>query len=159
MKKLLLLFAFLMVQPFFSQKTQEENTSLKEAVAFITNYYQDFTTEYDYKGHYKMLSNSYKATFSDSKFSLSYKKYDDDNKATIITDTFDLKKVTEMHANGGELVEIKESEPVLIPVALRIGFKIKDKWESVNIYVEDEDDIAGTPIYKAFENVWKYYKK
>ena len=159
MKKLFLLFAFLLIQPFFSQKTQEENPSLKEAIVFITNYYQDFTTEYDYKGEYKMLSNSYKPTFSDSKFTMTYTKYDDANKPTIITNTFDFKKVMSMKPYGGEMVVVKGDETEKIPVALRIGFQTKDKWESVNIYVEDEDDITRTPIYKAFETVWKFYKK
>ena len=159
MKKLFLLFAFLMVQHFFSQKTQEENTSLKEAIAYISTYYQDFTTEYDYKGDYKMLSNQYQPQFSGSKFTITHKTFDKVNNATINTTSFDFKNVISMKPYGGEMVKVHGSEIEQIPVALRIGFQIKDKWESVNIYVEDEDDITRTPIYKAFETVWKYYKK
>lgn len=159
MKKLFLLFAFLLVQPFFSQKTQEENTLFKEAIAYISTYYADFTTEYDYKGHYKMLSNTYNATFSGSKFTITHETYDDANNATVHTTSFDFKNVISIKPYGGEMVKVHGSEIEQIPVALRIGFETKNKMETVNIYVEDEDDITRTPIYKAFETVWKYYKK
>lgn len=159
MKKIFLLFGILFIQPFFSQKTQKENDSLREAIAFISQYYKSFTTEYDYNGNYKMLSNRYQPQFSGSKFTLTHETYDEVNNATVHSISIDFRNVINMKPEGGELVTIYSTETEQIPVALQIGFETKKKIEKVRIYVEDGNDITETPIYKAFETVWKYYKK
>ena len=56
-------------------------------------------------------------------------------------------------------VEIRGNETETIIISLAIGFQTKEKMQTVKIDVEDADDITRTEIYKAFEKVWKFYRK
>lgn len=77
------------IQPFFSLKAQVPS----DAIDVISKYYSDFSTEYDHKGQYKMLSNYYQPNFSYSLFELTYHTYDSKNEPIKNTVKFDFKKV------------------------------------------------------------------
>ncbi|WP_027376535.1 hypothetical protein [Kaistella palustris] len=135
----------------------DENSTVAAAKDFIISYYTDFTTEYLQDGKEKTLSKNYKASFSGAFFKLTFDTFDEEDHQSHHQIEFDFKNVSEIKPYGGETVTIHGTETEQIPVALHIGFTIKDKTETVNIYVNDEDDITRTPIYKAFETIWKYY--
>ncbi len=164
MKKLIILLVILSFQTFSSQKTSKAQSitvtpSISEAKEFIEKYYADFTTQYDFEGEYKMLSNTYQPKFSGSHFIMTYNSYDEANKKTFHTTKFDFKNVISMQSYGGETVEIRGNETETIIISLAIGFQTKEKMQTVKIDVEDADDITRTEIYKAFEKVWKFYRK
>ena len=80
-------------QTFSSQKTSKAQSitvtpSISEAKEFIEKYYADFTTQYDFDGEYKMLSNTYQPKFSGSHFIMTYNSYDEANRKTFHTTEF-----------------------------------------------------------------------
>lgn len=149
-------------QPFFSQteittEFVKEPDSVIKAKAFIEEYYEDFKKEYDYKGDYYVISDSYLPKFSGSKFSMTYNSYDKKEK-TVNTSTFDFKDVISIEFLSYNTILVHDDPPFDIIISGTIGFKTKAEMHTLEM--NGQEFISGLPveIYKAFETVWKYYR-
>ncbi|QDP84278.1 hypothetical protein FNJ88_01430 [Chryseobacterium sp. SNU WT5] len=119
------------------------------AKAFITQYYSDFKTGYNFDGKYRPVTDHYKTAFSGSVFTLTFDYFSDDHmeKRKI---QFDFEKVLAIEFYGGEMVEIKDPENLNIPISDRLLFKAGDKEFIINVEVSSEVEITKTEIYQAF---------
>lgn len=137
---------------FFSSKAQEiKNSSLE----YIKDYYSDFSTGYDFDGKYVTLSENYKATFSDSKFTLTFDSLDENKILQKQTLTINLNDVISIEPNGTDVVEIFGNDPLIVPICGKLAFKTADESFEINIYYEVDEDVERTEIYKAFKELKK----
>lgn len=155
MKKYIFVIAIFLCQVASAQL----NNHLASYIKYVEDYYSNFQTGYDSNGKYKIVSNNYKAIFSDSIFTLTFDVFDDDENFENQKITFNLKDVVSIESYGGDVIEIVGDETITVPISLRLGFKIKEEEVfGINIYFNGYEDVTTTEIYKAFESVWKYYQ-
>ena len=136
----------LISQCLFAQKIETVDDSIK----YIQDYYSDFSTGYDFDGKDITLSDNYKATFSDSIFTLTFDKADENEilqKQTII---IKLNDVVSIEPSGAEMVEIFGDETYAIPICGKLAFITATETYEINIYYEVDEDVERTQIYKAF---------
>ncbi|MGV8946370.1 MAG: hypothetical protein ACOH1N_08080 [Lutibacter sp.] len=151
MKKIVLYIILLLF--FLNSNAQVSNFSKKEAIEYIINYYSDFQTGYDFDGKYKFISNNYKATFSGLSFILTFDTFDENKNIQNQTITFNLKDIIAIEPNGTNVVEIFDTETLILPICGKLAFQTKDKIQDINIYYEVDEDVTQTNIYKAFEQL------
>ena len=163
MKKLIFLFVLLSFQCCVSQAkiisdVAKEPDSIIKAKAFIEEYYADFKTEYDYKGDYSIISDSYRPQFSGSKFSMSYNSYDEKEK-NLNAVKFDFKEVIAIEFLNYTTILVHDDPPFDMIISGTIGFKTKEKIHKLEM--NGQEFIGGLPveIFNAFETVWKFYKE
>lgn len=119
------------------------------ARAFITHYYSDFKTGYNFDGKYKPVTDHYKTAFSGSIFTLNFDSFSDDRKEERKIQ-FDFEKVLAITPYGGEMVEIKDPENISIPISNRLLFKTVGNEYMINVKVDLEGDLTKTKIYQTF---------
>jgi hypothetical protein len=151
MKKIFLNILLLLF--FLNSNAQVSTFSNTEAVDYITNYYANFKTGYDFDSKYKVISNNYNATFSGSIFTLTFDTFDEHEITQNQTITINLKEVMSIEPNGMDTLEILGLETLIMPICGKLGFKTKDEVQDINIYYEVDEDVTTTEIYKAFERL------
>jgi len=156
MKKIVLNSVLLMF--FMNSNAQVSTFSKKEAIEYIRDYYSNYQTGYDFDSMYKVISNNYTATFSDSIFTLTFDTFDEHKITQNQTITINLKEVMSIEPNGMDTLEILGLETLIMPICGKLGFKTKDEVQDINIYYEVDEDVTTTEIYKAFEEVINFKK-
>lgn len=136
----------------------QQSYTTESYIKYVEDYYSNFQTGYDSNGKYKIISNNYKAIFSDSIFTLTFDIFDDYENIENKKITFNLKDVVSIEPYGGNFIEIVDDETITVPISLSLGLKIKEEVFEITIYFNGYEDVATTEIYKAFESVWKYYQ-
>jgi len=129
--------------------------TVDDSVKYIQDYYSSFSTGYDFDGKYIVISENYKATFSDAIFTLTFDTFDEYKDIQKQTITIDLKDVVSIEPNGTDVVEIFDNEPLLIPISGKLAFKTANESYEINIYYEVDEDVERTQIFKAFEKLLK----
>jgi hypothetical protein len=129
--------------------------TFNDAMKFIQDYYSDFSTGYDFNGKYVALSNNYKATFSDSIFTLTFDVIDENKNIQNQTVTINLKDVISMAPNGTDIVEIFGNDPLIVPICGKLAFITNNESYYININYEVDEDVEQTEIYKAFVELIK----
>ncbi|MFA5298787.1 MAG: hypothetical protein WC389_11335 [Lutibacter sp.] len=155
--KSLLYFKYFVIFFFLQTGISNAQTTFSNegAIEFIKDYYSNFQTGYDFDGKYKFISNNYKATFSDSNFTLTFDTFDDNKITQHQTVTFNLKDITAIEPNGGDVIEILGTETIILPICGKLAFKTKEEAYEINIYYEVDEDVTTTEIYKGFVSIWK----
>ncbi|PKA83903.1 hypothetical protein ATE92_2072 [Ulvibacter sp. MAR_2010_11] len=134
---------------------QEADVTNSDAYKFIQNYYSTFATGYDLDDRYVIISENYKAIFSDTTFTLTFDTIDKNRDLQKQIVSIDLKDVISIEPNGLDVVEIMDYETYAIPVCWKLAFITANETYVINIYYEVDEDVEQTEIYKAFENLIK----
>jgi len=129
--------------------------TVDDSVKYIQDYYSNFSTGYDFNGKYVALSNNYKATFSDSIFTLTFNVIDENKNIQNQTVTINLKDVVNLEPNGTDVVEIFGNDPLIVPICGKLAFITNNESFDINIYYEVDEDVEQTEIYKAFKELIK----
>lgn len=146
------IFTLLLLSQFVvAQKIDTVDDSIK----YIQDYYFNFSTGYDFNGKYVALSNNYKATFSDSIFTLTFNVIDENKNIQNQTVTINLKDVISIEPNGTDVVEILGNDPFIVPISGKLAFITNYESFNINIYYEVDEDVEQTEIYKAFKELIK----
>ncbi|MFT4849914.1 MAG: hypothetical protein ACI83B_002462 [Sediminicola sp.] len=125
------------------------------AVEYAEDYYSSFTTGYDVDGKYITISDNYKATFSDSIFTLSFDTFDENRGVQKQIITINLKEVISIAPNGTAVAEILDNDPSIVPIYGKLAFTTTNESYDINIYFEVDEDVTTSQIYKAFEELTK----
>jgi hypothetical protein len=152
MKKHLIIILFFCCQFTNAQQISSINNPIK----YIQEYYSSFLTGYDFNGKYVTISDNYKASFSDSIFTLTFDNYDKHKAITNQIITINLKDVVSIEPDGTDVVEIHDYETLIVPICGKLAFKTTRGSYNINIYYEVDADVEQTKIFKAFEAVIKY---
>lgn len=155
MKTRFIIILMLVTQFVAGQETEPANDPVK----YIQDYYSNFGTGYDFDGKYITLSNNYKTIFSDSTFTLTFDRVDENKVLQKQTIVINLKEVVSIGPNGTEVVEILGDDHFIIPICGKLAFKATHKYDEINIYYEVDEDVEQNKIYKAFETILILFKK
>ena len=136
----------------FTIQAQEINNN---AIKFIKEYYSGFRTSYDFDGKYIVISENYKATFSDAIFTLTFEAFDENKTIQQQTITINLKDVLGIEPYGTDVIEIIDNDPLIVPICGKLAFITAKETYNINIYYEVDDDVEQSEIYKAFEKLIK----
>lgn len=136
----------------------QEIETADHSAEYIQDYYSLFDTGYNFDGQYITLSDNYKAVFSDSIFTLTFDRADENEILQKQTITINLKDVVTIEPNGTDVVEILENNPLFLPICGKLVFNTASESYEINIYYEVDEDVERTQIYKAFKNLIEIYK-
>lgn len=154
--KVTYIITLLLLSPcLFAQKMEHVDDSIK----YVQDYYSDFSTGYHFDGKDIMLSENYKATFSDGNFILTFDKADKNEILQKQTITINLKNVVRIEPNGTDVVEVFGDEPYALPICGKLAFISANESYEINIYYEVDEDVEQTQIYKAFKTLVTSFKK
>ncbi len=136
----------------------QQTDNLQQAVNYIQDYYSSFTTGFDISGNYIALSENYKATFSDSIFTLSYDITDANKHYLSEKKTINLKNVLRIEPYGTDVVELTGNDPLILPVCGKLAFITNEEIFEINIYYEVDADVEQSEIFKSFNHLIESYK-
>lgn len=146
------ILAFTLLIIVYQSNAQNERS---KAIAYIQDYYEQFETGYDFDGKSITLSKNYKATFSDSVFTLTFDQLESQNQFKQVKIVINFNQILRIEPYGTDVVEIQDHDPYMIPITGKLAFITENQIHEINIYYEVDEDVELSTIFLSFDKLIK----